>query len=287
MRKILFLASCLMSILRITTSVEISCSYSVQNYYILWKIYSCVISTVTSSENEFADIVGTHTTGKTHNDVLGLYGTTGNIEKFPKGLERFRNLKVVYLYNGQIKELRSDDLQYLPELVELYFDNNKIEVIEDGTFKFNLKLVAISFKNNRVYHISANVFDHLTSLTYLWLNGNICPNSVARNDRNGVLSLIATAKSSCQSPAFVRLEKKLKSSSKVAVPTGKCIDSNEIFANFSTKLLDLKGHCLHRGNQAMEKINDFELDYGNMQSEFIQTLNNKFDILKTSLNNCE
>ena len=194
-----------------TTSVEISCSYSIQNYYILWQIYSCVITSVTSAEDEFANIIGTHTTGKTNEDVMGLYGTTGTIQKFPKGLERFKNLKVIYLYNGQIKELHSDDLQYLPELVELYFDNNKIEVIEEGTFKFNLKLVAISFKNNRIYHISANVFDHLSSLTYLWLNGNICPNSVARNDRNAVLSLIETAKNSCQSQALLRLEKKVKS----------------------------------------------------------------------------
>ena len=128
---------------------------------------------------------------------------------------------------------------------------------------------------------------YLTNLTYLWLNGNICPNSVARNNRNHVLSLITTAKNSCQSPAILRLEKRVKSISNSITRTPKCMNSDEIFANFSTKLLDFKGQCLYRGSQALEKINDFELYYGTMRIEFIKTLDDKFEDLKSTLNICE
>ncbi|KAL7024189.1 hypothetical protein ACKWTF_012937 [Chironomus riparius] len=48
------------------------------------------------------------------------------------------------------------------------------------------------------------------NLNNLWLNGNPCPNGVARNNRNVVFKLIATAKSTCQSAAFLRLQKKFK-----------------------------------------------------------------------------
>lgn len=190
---------------------EIICTYTHQNFFILSQIYTCVIKSVTSTENTFDfSITGTHMAGRNDKDLMGLYGSVGNVQKFPKGFERFTNLKAIYLYSGQIREIRPIDLKPFPELMEVYFDKNQIEIIEDGIFEFNPKLVGISFKNNKVFHISPNVFDHLTELIYLWLNKNPCPNDLAKNSRNGVLKLIETVKTACQSPTIIRLENKAR-----------------------------------------------------------------------------
>jgi len=208
---------------------------------------------------------------KSNDDVQGLKGDIGNVQKFPRDINNtFPNLQAIYFTNGQIKELSSDDLKPFPDLVELYFDNNKIEVVEEGTFDFNPKLAGISFMNNRIMHISANVFDHLTDLKYLWLDGNFqCPNGAAGNNRNAVLGLIATAKNTCQSQVFLRMERKMKG----------LTDNPE---NIDIKIENLKAQMdIHEQNLAefkatvLKKLGDFEVDYKNMHSELMSSLEQK------------
>lgn len=247
-----------MSLLSISTSVDISCAYSNQNFIILTNIYSCVIESVNSPENPVVRVTGSHMPGKRNDDVKGLFGNIGNVLKFPRDISNsLKNLVAIYFTVGQIRELSSDDLKPFPELLELYFDNNKIEVIEEGTFDFNPKLAGISFMSNGVFHINANVFDHLTDLRYLWLNNNKCSNGIARNDRNTALNLIATAKHTCQNQAFLRMEKKLKDladSLKTSTTTIKPVSNVKTFGN-------------------MQKIfNDFEVDSNDMQSQFSHKL---------------
>jgi len=233
--------------------------------------------------------------GNNDDDVMGFHGNPGNIQKLPKGLEKFKNLKVIYPSNGQIRELSSDDLKPFPEILELYFDNNKIEVLEEGVFNFCSKLAAISFTNNRLFHISANVFDHLTDLRNLWLNGNSCPNGIARNDRNAVLNLIVTAKSTCQSQIYLRMEMKLKGltdncknlDSKTKPGNNQETSSNEELNTDNLTELKVNEKKLEEFKVAvLKKFDDFEADYKNMHSELMNTFEQKFMNLEKCFSSC-
>ncbi|XP_070506979.1 uncharacterized protein [Chironomus tepperi] len=309
---------CLLSILNISSSVNIDCRFAIHNYYIHKRIYSCIIKTVTSPEYQDAYVTGNHAARSSSEDVRGIFGNIGNVHKFPKGLEKyFPNLQIIHFNNGQIKELVAEDLKPFPELMELYFERNKIEVIEEGTFDFNPKLAGISFLSNKLFHIHQNVFDNLLNLNNLWLNGNVqCPNSAAINNRNGVLNIISTAKLTCQSAAFLRLQNQVKEvCPKLPAPTllpptvpatpyttakscpsaqpsqkcpkcnTKCQNIDEIFNEYSNEIVDIKAECGTSESQAYKsKIEDFEIDFGNMHSEFSYTLHIKFENLKNEPN---
>lgn len=262
-----------------------------------------MIRIVTSPEYDVVYITGRqHMARKGSHDVQGLHGNIGKVQKFPKGLEsNFPNLISIHFTNGQIKELVAEDLKPFPELVEIILERNNIEVVEEGTFDYNPKLVGISFFHNKLFHINANVFDHLTALTDLWLQGNPCVSSVVRNNRNSVLNLVATVKNTCQNPAILRLERKTKgacpTSSTTQIPittekiretttsSNKCKNINEIFEGYSKKIVDMKAQCENPESEDVKrKIEEFEIEYENMHSMFTFTLDNKFEDLKNHLN---
>ncbi|KAL7024190.1 hypothetical protein ACKWTF_012938 [Chironomus riparius] len=277
MNKLILYTFCLLSVISIVSTIEISCAYSVLHYYMLRNVYSCVIRRVNSPENPIVQVSGFHMHAKNNDEVQGLKGDIGNVDKFPRDIKNtFKNLTAIYFTNGQIKELSSDDLKPFPELVELYFDNNKIEVIEAGTFDFNSKLAGISFMNNKVIHINANVFDHLTDLKYLWLNGNQCSNDEARNDRNAVLDLIAATKSTCQNQVFLRMENKLNES---GIKRGRNLDTSgnleQKIDNLEAKM-DIHDQSFEEFKAAITKrINDLEVDYKNKHSEMMHAFQQK------------
>ncbi|XP_070508328.1 SLIT and NTRK-like protein 6 [Chironomus tepperi] len=287
----------LLSIITIATSVDIECSYSVVNYYTLSQIYSCVIQTVSSPENPTVHISGSHMSGKNNDNVQGLYGNIGNVQKFPRDIHRtFKNLIAIYFTGGQIKELVADDLKPFPDLMEMYFDNNQIEVVEEGTFYYNPKLVGVSFFYNKLIHISSNVFDHLSNLSYLWLNGNPCENSAATNNRNAVLGLIAVAKASCQSPTILRYEHLLKGqkySPDIARTFSNSTRSPATSSDIDKKIENLKARMdVHDQNlielkaEVLKKFDDFEINYQNKHSELMHSIEQKLKSLM-KCNGCD
>ncbi|XP_070489815.1 uncharacterized protein [Chironomus tepperi] len=195
MNKIILTAFCFVLTLSIATSININCSYQNRGFYAISSALSCSIKSVTSEDNPNVFITGTHTY-HTNNDVLGLSGSLGNIQVFPKGLKSiFKNLKAFYV-SGKIKEIHQDDLSPYPDLVVLILDHNLIEVVEKGLFDHNPNLEAISFWQNPIKHINVNAFDNLPKLRYYWMSG--CANVYKENNRPMVLTEITRAKSQCQ-----------------------------------------------------------------------------------------
>lgn len=201
------------ALLRPAMSVNIECEFKTGNYFFtLHQVYTCAIRSVNNYEDEFVTITGNHVNNKTNDDVIGIYGSNfGSLQTFPKGLEKvFKNLKAIYTtVGGQLRELHQEDLKPFPNLVEFLIDGNQIEIIEEGLFDFNPHLEAISFYYNKIFHVNYNVFDNLSRLSNLWMNGCQCYSDVSRN-RESTLALIQRLKVACQNPVIVRFEGKLE-----------------------------------------------------------------------------
>ena len=112
--KLIFTSSlllCLFSILHVTSSIEIQCSYNTNfNYSILGSVYRCEIQNnfdVVSPEDVVVNSVnGKHWDNLNNENVTGLFSSSKNMKYIPKSLENFfKNIKLIDLVNNKIKKI--------------------------------------------------------------------------------------------------------------------------------------------------------------------------------------
>lgn len=119
-----------------------------------------------------------------------------NLEEVPTSIERFVNLKRLYLdYNhiekinsdrfknltqletlsldcNEIKEIGKDTFENLPELKVLNLESNKISKIDKDAFKNNEKLEELNLSGNELTEIDYSTFENLPNLKMLDLQHN-------------------------------------------------------------------------------------------------------------------
>jgi len=144
------------------------------------------------------------------NNTLGFRIYNITTRYFPRGLDGlFKNLKVIEISNGQLKEIHQTDLKPFINLEVLYFQSNDIEILENGLFDYNKNLTYILFNKNKLVHIDGSVFEKLHHLTDLYLYGNECINDFTVNNSTVLQKITKTIKSQCQNEDFINLNKNL------------------------------------------------------------------------------
>jgi len=181
----------------------------------LGKIYRCAVSYEpnirTKESAQIGGINGTHQDLRTNDDVLGFHADDKTIQVFPKGLDNFfKNLKVIFIWFGELKEIHQSDLKVFPNLVYFNLGSNRIEVIEEGLFDFNPNLEFVEFYEIRIIHIDPNVFDHLNKLRYFLFSNVLCVRQNVFNLTEQVQEAIKVVKSSCSNDDFLSLENQIE-----------------------------------------------------------------------------
>lgn len=148
---------------------------------------------------------GKHLSNKIFDDVEGFEADNLTTHYFPRGLEKiFKNLKMIDINNGRLKEIHQDDLKPFPKLVCLELYENDIESLEKGLFDYNPKLEMIWLSSNKIVHIDANLFDNLVKLTYLSLDANRCISEFAENNTEKVKEIIRYSKENCKDLVYLK-----------------------------------------------------------------------------------
>lgn len=88
----------------------------------------------------------------------------------------FRNLTILVIAHGGLKEVTKADLKPFKQLKGLYLDNNKLAVLEEDLFVHNPKLQEINFSKNQLSHIAHNILDSLIFLNKAGFYSNRCIN---------------------------------------------------------------------------------------------------------------
>lgn len=144
------------------------------------------------------NVSNNHTIGKNNDDVIGFWSENKTVNFFPQNLNKmFKNLKLIVIMHGKINEIHKTDLMPFSDLEYLNLHNNTIEVLEEGLFDYNPNLAFISFANNKLYKIHPEVFDQLTKLNLLFLDGNKCVDKLAKDDHKALGKLINEVKIKC------------------------------------------------------------------------------------------
>jgi len=221
-------------------SVNVQCSYTQGTIHHQNSHYYCTAENtlnIISTETGIDSASGSHQSEKNNDDVEGFVSQSSsqNTQYFPRNLEKvFKNLKVIDINSGRIKEIHQLDLKPFPKLEVIDLYDNDIQIIEAGTFDFNPNLKDV-WLTSKILHIDPKVFDHLSKVTYLYLQGNPCIKKDATGSASAVQTLAQEAYSKCKDSIFSSLSLKLnnlESESKTL--------TFESFKNFKQNLTNLE-----------------------------------------------
>jgi len=130
------------------------------------EFYSCRRDNLTAStrrDDRYVDeMVGTHMSGKTFNDVRGVHIRGDIVHYFPWKMDHhFPHLTVIAIEYTNMLEIRGSDLAPFPDLEYLYLSYNWIEVIEKNLLMSNPKLKGIALEYNRLRFVHEHVFNNV------------------------------------------------------------------------------------------------------------------------------
>jgi len=199
-----------LTIFKISTSLNIECSYIIHNYPHIQLISCChVINNLNIEFSDKALIKFVSGTKIEKNETIGFRIYNKTTQYFPRGLENvFENLKVIEISHGHLRDIRRDDLNPFELLEVLYLYSNDIEILEEGLFDNNMNLKFITLSENRIIHIDENAFDNLHQLTDLYLNRNECVDLQA-DDLHPLEKVINITKYICKNENYINLYKNL------------------------------------------------------------------------------
>ncbi|CAG9810030.1 unnamed protein product [Chironomus riparius] len=210
MIKKLFLSILVLHFVVSSSLIEINCDYHDDgDWWVLKKFYYCNVKNqmnIDSPDRAYIEsVTGKHLRDKIFDDVEGFEADNLTIHYFPRGLENiFKNLKMIDINNGRLKEIHQSDLKPFSKLVCLELYENDIESLEKGLFDYNPKLEMVWLSSNKIFHVDVNLFDNLVKLTYLSLDANRCISEYAENDTKKVKEIIKYSKQNCKDMIYLK-----------------------------------------------------------------------------------
>jgi BspA type Leucine rich repeat region (6 copies) len=194
--------------------VKIACQYETGQLWQIPNTYYCKATVVDDGERNITGLIGFHLSGKSNADVAGFYipSASAAIKYFPRGISAFfQNLRTINMYNLNIEEITSDDLDGLQKLEEIYFPNNKIKTIESNLFSSNPALQYIHFANNPISNVGDGAFGNLKDLKQLFFYQTSCiTDSYTSNEEKNIPTMIQKIKTKCPPTTEMTVAKILK-----------------------------------------------------------------------------
>ncbi|XP_070495993.1 keratocan-like [Chironomus tepperi] len=233
--KIIVLFINFVTIFKSLICLDIDCSYIIHNYPHVHLISCCHV--MNNLNIEFPDkalIKFVSGTDIEKDETTGFRIYNKTTQYFPRGLDSvFKNLKVIEISHGHLKDIRREDLNSFDLLEVLYLYANDIEILEEGIFDNNVNLKFITLSENRIIHIDQNAFSKLHQLTDLYLNKNECIDLQADN-LSPLDKVINAAKNMCNNEDYNELHQSL-----IALESTKISLKLEDFSTFYRNLTNL------------------------------------------------
>ena len=241
-------------------SVNIECIFKIITVNSA-KFYSCAFQLFTSeSDVNVTWITGSHSSGKSNNDVKGISASSSNVTMLPKGFELFfKNLEVIQFPKANIESLKRSDLSIFPNLRVLNLEGNQIKMLQTFLFDDNLKLEYIYLGANKINFIAEKLFTPNLKLKLIDLSDNVC----------------ISKKADIRTMETVKKEMNLK-----------CVDFFELFDSKMSPLANNLDEAQRKNVELLEKVEKLTIEMSEMnkiQEEKVQELKGKLESEKSKL----
>lgn len=160
-------------------SLQLECEFK-QSFTSYWGMeYSCVLKNLVTSitDKKVESVIGTHSSGKSNNDVVKVFAEHQNCPVLPTNLGAFfPNLKILYIMKSNVTAINIGDLDGLDKLITFDVSFNPITTIPKDFFKGHSHIKKISFYECQLTLIEPGALDHLDDLDEGHFQYNPCIN---------------------------------------------------------------------------------------------------------------
>ncbi|CRK96347.1 CLUMA_CG009765, isoform A [Clunio marinus] len=179
-------------------------------------LYTCEGEIFLSSHSEdlapyfVKEVSHNHIENKRNKDVKALLIENSEFFSMLENIPHFfPDLQSLSAINCGIKELKSEDFEDLPNLLQIDFRSNKIQQLPMNVFEEVPNLQVIGLSLNPIKYIAHQVFDHLTDLETLDMFGtNRCYNKKLEHNKTAIASELYDIYRQCP-PTFEMLKMQL------------------------------------------------------------------------------
>lgn len=260
--------------------------------------YTCQFSNLKITQKNITKIRGTHKSFKTNDNVYGVRFDDCQMNFIPTGLTKiFKNMKILLIFNSNIKKLKKEDFAEYSQLTQLWFSTIEIDYLPGNLLELMPNLEIISFQSCKIRYIDSNFFDNHPNLKVAKFNSNInieCWYDTVSGNEGGVTydELKKVVEKKCQPPldyeTYFKISRKLSyelknflmlEDTKDAIVK---INENEIKVHkILIQLRSPKMHEMIKNNEEL-RFDDFKLETFNDFINFLyhDELNDKSDMFE-------
>jgi hypothetical protein len=186
----------------VVTSFTVDCVFGTYTYTGIGNVYRCHIRNIPESSNHtVTNVIGTHATGKTNEDVQ-MVNIPGNyrLSFIPRGFTNFfSNLIGINLSETTFDTLNGDELDEFGEKLKFFaLQYSPLTTISSHLFDFTPNIAYLFFGTNNLKSVGRDLFTavNVTQLGNLQFEYNPCINRNA-NNQTGIVALISELQVSC------------------------------------------------------------------------------------------
>jgi hypothetical protein len=186
----------------VVTGFTVNCNFGINGFIGIGSVYNCLATNITESSNHtVTNVIGTHNSGKTNEDVKAVY-IVGNyrLSFVPRGLTNFfPNLIGYYLSSTTFDALNGDELDEFGEkLVWFAVTGSNLTTISSRLFDSTPNIAYVFFYSNKLQRVGRDLFTavNVTQLGNLYFKSNTCIDRYA-NNKTDIVALINQLQVSC------------------------------------------------------------------------------------------
>jgi hypothetical protein len=277
----------------VVTGFTVDCDFGMVSYTGIGNVYRCLTRNITeSSSHTVTNVIGTHATGMTNEDVQMVY-IHGNyrLSFVPRGFSNFfPNLIGIYLRYTTFDTLNGDELDEFGEKLTWFgLEGSNLTTISSQLFDSTPNIAHVFFSFNKLESVGRDLFTavNVTQLENIYFDNNPCISRSANSQAN-IVALISELQVSCP------YNDEVLRTTTTAIPT--CFDGKKIEdfvceinenigvvqSDLTSTRDDLQGQ-LDDTNEKLEDEQVFVREQLATKDQMIVELKTDFDAMKDEL----
>jgi hypothetical protein len=185
----------------VVTGFTVNCLFGTESFTSIGSVYRCWVPNIAeSTSHTVTNVTGTHSAGKTNEDVKAVYIIGNGLSFVPRGLTSFfPNLIGYYMHYTTFDALNGDELdQFGEKLVWFGVQNSNLTTISSRLFDSTPNIAHVFFGSNKIQRVGRDLFTavNVAQLGYIYFYDNPCISKYA-NNQTDIVALINELQVSC------------------------------------------------------------------------------------------
>jgi hypothetical protein len=190
MKVLILVAFLALGLNELSEALEVQCNFTIDA---TTQEYSCEAKIIVTGDLRLIDrMIGWHLPGRVNGHVKGFnIRKQKGFKKFPRGLFKFfAKIAKIIVQETEIDEITSDDLEGLPDVVDVDLSDNEITDLPNDLFKNCPLLGNLKISGNPIINIGIDLIKNLEKLETIDVSKDPCKKAESGSGEDNLLKSV-------------------------------------------------------------------------------------------------